>query len=285
MNFTERLDKRQEETNSLLCVGLDSDINEIPKSIIKYSKSAYHSIYNFNHRIVDATFESAFAYKLNMAFYESQWIEGLFALANTISYIREKDPDMIVIIDAKRGDIGNTSEQYANELFDVIKADIATVNPYLGRDSLDPFLKRADKGVAVLCHTSNQGAAEFQSLKVLDGGCLRDLYEQVARNVALDWNKNKNCLLVVGATYPYELKKVRMTIGEEMPILVPGIGAQKGNLEETLEAGLNLDRRGLIINSSRGIIFASKEKNFAKEAGRKAEELRDRINSIRKVNK
>ena len=260
---------------------MDSDISQIPRSIKKYSNGAYHTIYNFNQKIVSETLDFVCAYKINIAFYESQWIEGLYALSNTINFIREKAPDLPIIIDAKRADIGNTNEQYAMQIFDVLKADAVTVNPYFGRESLDPFLKRADKGIIILCRTSNPGAEEFQAMKVVDAGCLRNLYEQVARNVALSWNKNNNCLLVVGATNPNELRIVRRIVGEGMPILVPGIGAQKGNLEETLKGGLNDDGRGLIVNSSRDIIFASKEKDFAKAAGKKAEELRDRINEIR----
>jgi orotidine-5'-phosphate decarboxylase len=283
MNFTDRLNEYQKQTNSLLCVGLDSDIAQIPKSIKKYSKGAYHTIFNFNQKIVSETLDSVCAYKINMAFYEAQWIEGFYALNNTISIIREMAPDVPIIIDAKRADIGNSNEQYAAAIFDVLKADAVTVNPYFGRESLDPFLKRADKGIIILCHTSNPGAEEFQSLKVVDAGCLRNLYEQVARNVALSWNKNKNCLLVVGATHPSKLRIVRRIIGEEMPILVPGIGAQKGNLEETLKAGLNDEGQGLIINSSRDIIFASKERDFAKAAGKKAKDLRDQINKARTI--
>lgn len=283
MNFVDRLNEYQKEKNSLLCIGLDSDINFIPKSIKKYSKSAYHTIFNFNHKIVSETLDYACAYKINIAFYESQWIEGSYALINTINYIREQDPKMLIIVDAKRADIGNTNEHYAAMVFDQLKADAVTVNPYFGRESLEPFLKRADKGIIILCHTSNPGAREFQDLQVLDAGCLRYLYEQVARNVALNWNINKNCLLVVGATHPNELKKVRMIVGEEMPILVPGIGSQKGNLEDTLKAGLNEDFLGLIVNSSRDIIFASKERNFAKVAGEKARVLRDQINQMRSI--
>lgn len=281
MNFIERLDEYQKEKNSLLCVGLDSDISQIPRSIKKYSNGVYHTIYNFNRKIISETSDFACAYKINIAFYESQWIEGLYALGNTIDFIREKAPGLPIILDAKRADIGNTNEQYAMQIFDVLKADAVTVNPYFGRESLDPFLKRADKGIIILCRTSNPGAEEFQGIKVIDDGCLRKLYQQVARNVAFSWNKNNNCLLVVGATNTNELRNVRVIVGGGMPILVPGIGAQKGNLEETLKVGLNEEGRGLIINSSRDIIFASKEKDFAKAAGKKAKELRDKINSTR----
>ncbi|MCX6760657.1 MAG: orotidine-5'-phosphate decarboxylase [Candidatus Nealsonbacteria bacterium] len=281
MNFIEKLEERQKKANSLLCVGLDSDISQIPRSVIKTSKGTFHTIYNFNQKIISETLPFVCAYKINIAFYEAQWIEGFYALINTINFIREKAPDVPIILDAKRADIGNTNEQYAKMVFDVLKADAITVNPYFGRESLDPFLKRTDKGIIILCHTSNPGAKEFQGLKVVDAGSLRNLYEQVARNVALSWNKNNNCLLVVGATHPNELKTVRRIVGEGMPILVPGIGTQKGNLEETLKAGLNEDGQGLIINSSRDIIFASDEKDFAKIAGKKAKDLREQINKTR----
>jgi len=291
MNFTDRLNEYQKEKNSLLCVGLDSDISQIPRSIKKYSKGPYHAIFNFNQKIISETLDHVCAYKINVAFYESQWTEGLIALNNTISLIHETEPDLPVILDAKRADIGNTNEQYATAIFDVLKADAVTVNPLFGRESLDPFLKRADKGIIVLCLTSNSGADEFQKMKVLSTALkkvlgkryLCYLYEQIAHNVAHHWNKNNNCLLVVGATHVNELRTVRIIIGEEMPILVPGIGAQGGNLEESLKAGLNDDGQGLIINSSRDIIFHSKERDFAKVAGQRAKGLKDQINKKRMI--
>ena len=281
MNFIERLNEYQKETNSLLCVGLDSDLSQIPRSVEKDSKGVFHSIYNFNQKIISETLLFVCAYKINIAFYEAQWLEGFFALSNTIAFIREKAPNVPIILDAKRADIGHTNEQYAKMAFEILGSDAVTVNPYFGGESLEPFLRRSDKGIIVLCRTSNPGAQEIQGLGSPFGCNIRPLYEEVAWRVANSWNRNNNCLLVVGATYPSELKKVRQIVGEEMPILVPGIGAQKGNLEETLRFGLNGDGLGLIINSSRDIIFASKEKEFAKVAGEKARELRDKINSIR----
>jgi len=283
MNFIERLEERQIEANSLLCVGLDSDFSKIPNSIKKNNgKVALHSMVTFNQKIVYETMPFVCAYKINFGFYIKEDVEGLMALKNTIGFIRSEAPCVPIIIDAKMADIGNSSEQYATFVFDVLRADAATVNPYMGKDSLEPFLKRVDKGVIILCRTSNPGAEEFQNLKVLDAGALRTLYQQVARNVFLSWNNNKNCLLVVGATHPDELKIVRRIVGEEMPILVPGIGAQQGDLEGTLKAGLNEDGLGLIINSSRDIIFNSKEKDFATVAGKKAKQLQEQINKIRK---
>ena len=283
MNFTERLDNWQKDTDSLLCVGLDSDLAEIPNSIKKNNGGgAFHSISVFNKKIIHATLPFVCAYKLNLAFYLQEHVEGLTALSNTIGFIREKAPEMPIILDAKMGDINNSSEKYATFAFDRIKVDAATVNPFMGQESLDSFLKREDKGILVLCHTSNPGAKEFQDLRVVDGKNLRIFYEQVAHNVAHLWNRKNNCLLVVGAPFPYEVKRVRRIIGEKMPIFIPGIGAQQGDLEKALDAGLNKNGRGLIINSSRGIIFASKEKDFASVAGKKAKQLRDQINKTRK---
>lgn len=282
MNFIERLNDCQKDSNSLLCVGLDSELSKIPISIKKANKDVpYHSMLAFNKKIVDATMSFVCAYKLNFGFYLREWVEGLMALSETISFIREKVPGIPIILDAKMADIGNSNEQYAAAAFDTIKADAVTVNPYLGGASLEPFLKRPDKGIAILCQTSNPGAEEFQGLKVINGQELRKLYQQVAYNVAHSWNRNDNCFLVVGATHTSELKLVRRIVGERMPILVPGIGAQQGDMEETLKAGLNKEGRGLIINSSRGIIFASKENDFAEVAGKKARQLQEQINKIR----
>lgn len=282
MNFIDKLKGWQEEANSLLCVGLDSDFSKIPSSIKKNNGAGvFRSMIIFNQKIVHETKPFVCAYKINFAFYVSQWVEGLMALKDTIGFIRKNAPDIPIILDAKMADIGNTNEQYAALAFDVLEADAATVNPLFGKESLGPFLKRADKGIIILCRTSNPGAKEFQDLHLVEGGSFNGLYERIACNVASSWNENNNCLLVVGATNPEELKRVRGIVGE-MPILVPGIGAQQGDLEGTLKAGLNKDGLGLIINSSRDIIFASKEEDFAKVAGKKARQLQEQINSIRK---
>ncbi|MDD5147471.1 MAG: orotidine-5'-phosphate decarboxylase [Candidatus Daviesbacteria bacterium] len=207
----------------------------------------------FNKTIIDQTFNLVVAYKPNIAFYEAAGTNGLQALKETIDYIKEKSPDIPVILDAKRGDIGNTNEAYTKAIFDNLQVDAVTVHPYLGKASLEPFLKRVDKGIFVLLRTSNPGAGEFQDLEV--GSAKVPLYQIVAEHVAKDWNTNKNCGLVVGATYPEELKKVREIV-DDMPILVPGIGAQGGDLKAVLENGLDSNNQGLIISLSRSIIYA-----------------------------
>lgn len=206
--------------------------------------------FEFDRNIIDQTADLVCAFKPNLAFYEAEGVNGLEALRRTISYIHQKHPDIPVILDAKRGDVENTNEAYAKAIFDELQADAVTIHPYLGKTSLEPFLKRTDKGIFVLTRTSNPGAGEFQDL-MIEG---KPLYQVVAQHVK-DWNANGNCAVVVGATYPEELKKVRGIVGD-MPILVPGIGAQGGDLEETIKNGLNSKKQGLIISSSRGIIFA-----------------------------
>ncbi len=230
--FLDKLTLKWQE-NKFLCVGLDK------------------SDFEFNQKIVDQTYDLVCAFKPNAAFYEAEGTTGLEALKKTMSYIQQNHPDIPVILDAKRGDIDNTNEAYAKAIFDNLGADAVTVSPYLGKESLEPFLKRADKGIFVLVKTSNPGAAEFQD-RVTEG---KPLYQVVAAHVANEWNTNGNLAVVVGATYPEELKKVRAIVGD-MPILVPGIGSQGGDLENTIKNGLNSKKQGLIISSSRSIIFA-----------------------------
>lgn len=203
-----------------------------------------------NQLVVDKTFDLVLAYKLNAAFYKEE------QLYKTINYIKDNHPDIAIILDAKRGDIGNTNEAYVKEIFDNLGVDAVTVHPYLGKESLQPFLDRTDKGIIVLVKTSNPGAGEFQDLDVYPERSRRGkpLYQVVAEHVT-SWNTNGNLAVVVGATYPKELKIVREIVGD-MPILIPGIGAQGGDLEGTLKNGLNSKKQGLIISSSRGIIFA-----------------------------
>ncbi|MBI2597137.1 orotidine-5'-phosphate decarboxylase [Candidatus Daviesbacteria bacterium] len=207
--------------------------------------------FKFDKSIIDQTSDLVCCYKPQSAFYEAEGLEGLEGLEKTIKYIKEKYPEVPIILDAKRGDVASTNKAYVKAIFDTLGVDGVTVSPYLGRESLQPFLDRADKGVIILVRTSNPGAAEFQDLKVGD----KPLYQVVAEHVK-SWNKNNNVGVVVGATYPKQLKKVREIIGD-MPILVPGIGAQGGNLKATLENGLDSKKQGLIINSSRDIIFAA----------------------------
>ena len=245
MIFQEKLDAITAKNNSLVCVGLDQGTHEFDKIII------------------DATHQYVCAYKPNSAFYEARGETGVKDLKKTCDYLREKHSEILIIIDAKRGDIGNTNEAYIKYVFDYLGGDAVTIQPYLGREANQPFLDHKDKGIIILCKTSNPGSGEFQ-----DG-----LWQKVAENVAKDWNKNNNCLLVVGATYPDELKQIRAIVGD-MILLVPGIGAQGGEVEATVKAGLNSKGAGMIINSSRGIIFSD-------DPGLAAKTLRDSINQFR----
>ncbi len=206
--------------------------------------------FEFNKSIIDQTADLVLAYKPQSAFYEAEGSEGLEGLEKTVEYIREKYPDIPVILDAKRGDIGSTNEAYAKAIFDNLGVDAVTVHPYLGQESLQPFLERKDKGIIVLVKTSNPGAGEFQDLLV-EG---KPLYQIVAEHVKT-WNVNNNLAVAVGATYPEELKIVREIVGD-IPILLPGIGAQGGDLEATIKAGKDSNGQGMIISSSRSIIFA-----------------------------
>ena len=238
-SFLDKLKNKWVE-NKFVCVGLDK------------------GNFEFDRNIIDQTYDLVCAYKPNSAFYEAAGAAGLEALKKTIEYIHEKSSDMPIILDAKRGDIGNTNEAYVKAIFDDLGVDAVTIHPYLGKEAIEPFLQRTEKGIIVLVKTSNPGAGEFQDLMV-EG---KPLYQVVAEHVAKQWNKNGNCAVVVGATYPEELKVVREIVGD-MPILVPGIGAQGGDLENTLKNGLNGEKQGLIISSSRGIIFAPNPREAA----------------------
>lgn len=265
MNFRQKLENIIKKNNSLLCVGLDTDSAKIPQFFSKFADP----FFEFNKTIIDNTSDLVCSYKLNIAYYASQGINGLNSLLKTIVYIHDHYTDIPVILDAKRADVGHTSEQYAKEVFDVFKCDGVTVNPYFGFDSIEPFLQYKDKGIIVLCKTSNPGSSEIQNLKINK----KPLYIKVAERIAV-WNKKYgNCLLVVGATYPRELKKIR-EIAPEMFLLIPGIGAQGGDLEATLQAGLTKNKSGLIISSSRGIIFAANPRKVALN-------LRNEINKYR----
>lgn len=272
-NFFELLQAKWDE-GKFVCVGLDSEYGLIPWS--ERRSTVQETICQFNRAIVDATRKLVCAYKPNIAFYERFGPIGLTALSNTIGYIQLTAPEVPVILDAKRADIGNTSEAYAKAVFEYLEVDAVTVNPYLGQEALQPFLDRTDKGIFVLCRTSNSGSDEFQNLPVMASSAIKGdkdsssnisvpLYAHVARRVSEVWNQKGNCGLVVGATYPGELARVREVVGD-MPILIPGIGAQGGNLEATVRAGVNSRGQGMIINSSRGIIFASKGMDFAEVA-------------------
>lgn len=275
-----KLLEEQWSRNNFVCVGLDSDPNKIPSCAqlrtTEGELDIIKTITRFNRAIVEATKDLVCAYKPNSAFYEAYGSLGMEALQQTIADIHAIAPAVPVILDAKRADIGNTNNGYETSAFDFLKADAITLHPYLGGKALAPFLDRKEKGIIILCRTSNPDSGEIQNLLV-EG---EPLYRIVARRVSSDWNKNENCSLVVGATYPEELADVRSLVGN-MPFLIPGIGAQGGDLEATVRAAKNQESTGMIINSSRGIIFASQEKDFAEAARRETEKLRVAINSFR----
>lgn len=273
-NFIDMLNYRWDKGN-LVCIGLDSDFAKIPESVVlrRAGINKDNIITAFNREIIEATKDLVCAYKLNSAFYEAHGDKGIAALRHTILNVRAIAPDVPVILDAKRADIGNTNLRYVNFAFDHLQADAITVHPYLGAEALRPFLEREEKGVIVLCRTSNPGADEFQDLSV-NGD---PLYRFVARRVANQWNKNGNCALVVGATYPDELREVRGVVGD-MPILIPGVGKQGGDVEKAVSAGKDSRGKGMIINSSRGIIFASNAPDFAEAARCETEKLHNLIN-------
>jgi len=272
-NFMGMLKVKWEE-KKFVCVGLDPKIEKIPECVT--AKTDASRLFLFGINIVDYTKETVCAYKPNIAFYAGFGPQGISALHKIIKYIKRVAPDVPVILDAKRADIGNTNFGYVEEAFDCFEADAITVNPYFGREALQPFLDKKDKGIIVLCKTSNQGAGEFQDFP----GTSKLLYEQVAWNVTNQWNKNGNCALVTGATYTPDIAKIRRIIGD-MPLLIPGIGTQGGDLLKTVQVGKNSQNTGIIINSSSGIIFASKGKDYAKVAGEKTRELNEQINKYR----
>ncbi len=265
MSIIQKFNQRADAVNSLLCVGLDSAIDKLPKS---FSNEAYPQ-FTFNRYIIEQTHPYTAAYKLNTAFYEARGAQGWDEMAQTVAYLRENHPDILTICDAKRADIGNTNSAYVHAFFDEIGFDAITLHPYLGREALRPFLDRADRAAIILCHTSNAGADEFQSLQIGE----RPLWALVAEQVTHHWNDNQNCMLVVGATYPEVLAQVRSIVGD-MPLLVPGIGAQGGDVAAVVRQGVDSRGRGLIINASRSIIFADAPATAAKQ-------LRDAINQHR----
>ena len=275
MTFAERLARAQQTSGSLVCVGLDPDPAKLPKDLLADPKDLLANatpLYAFNRRIVDATADIAAAYKPQIAFYSALGAEE--QLVESIRYIRERAPAALVILDAKRNDIGHTAAAYAREAFDRYGADAVTVNPYMGEDSVRPFLVRPDRGAILLCRTSNPGARDFQDLLV-DG---LPLYRRVAERAAGHWNEYHNLMLVVGATYPREMADLRRA-HPEVSFLVPGIGAQGGDLEATLAAGLDARGAGLLISSSRNIIYAGG--GSPKAINEAAAELRAAINRQR----
>jgi orotidine-5'-phosphate decarboxylase len=270
MNWREKLTDVTSQNNSLLCVGLDTDVEKIPRFLLETSKTPQ---LEFNKAIIDATKDLVCAYKLNMAFYEVGGKKGIEALEKTIQHIPN---NIIIILDGKRNDIGNTARKYAQSLFDTFKVDAVTINPYLGKDGITPFLDYKDKCSFILCRTSNPSAGDFQDLVISS----TPLYQVVAKKIG-EWNTNNNCGAVVGATYPEELKTVRTILGENIPILIPGVGKQGGDIEKTVKNGTNAHREMALINSSREIIFAGAQQDFAEQSRKKAEFVRDEINNYR----
>ena len=264
MKFVEKLVNASRKNRSLLCVGLDSDPAQIPGRLGQFE---------FNKAIIDATSDLVCSYKPNIAFYEVLGSEGLNALKQTVEYIPD---DIPVIVDAKRGDIGDTAQAYARALFEHFNFDASTVSPYLGYDSLEPFIEYEDKAIFVLCRTSNAGATDLQSLICDDGDARRPLYEVVARKAG-EWNRHGNIGLVVGATYPEELQAVRH-LQPDMPLLIPGIGAQGGDLSLTVRYGVDSKGEKAVINSSRQVIFASTGRDFAEAARNAALTIKEAIN-------
>ncbi len=265
MTALEKYEARARSADSLLCVGLDPEFEKLPAEF----RSAEHPQFEFNKRIISLTHSCAAAYKLNIAFYEPRGAEGFESLKLTTDYLRENHPDILLLCDAKRNEVINSNIQNAIALFDHFGFDGATLNPYLGGEPMKPFLDRADKACIILCRTSNLGAGELQDLKV-DGV---PLWQVVLKKTKEEWNRNGNCMLVMGATYPGELKTARELSGN-MTFLVPGLGAQGGDAEATIKAGLNSEGLGLIVVSARGIIFAQ-------DPGAEAKKLKELINSFR----
>jgi orotidine-5'-phosphate decarboxylase len=270
MTFIDTLKQAWQRNASLVCVGLDPEPAKFPAHL----RDRPDAIFDFCRAIVDASADLVCCFKPQIAHFAAHRAEG--ALERLIAHIHSAHPGVPVILDAKRGDIGSTAAFYADEAFQRYGADAVTVNPYLGRDALEPFLSRADKGVVILCRTSNPGARDLQDLDV--GG--KKLYQHVARTVANEWNANGNCMLVVGATYPGELADVRASVGD-MPLLVPGVGAQGGDVEAVVRQGATKDGTGLVISSSRAILHASTGADFADAARSAVDALSQSINRHR----
>ena len=270
MRFLDQVRAAMRKNNSLVCVGLDP----LPEKFPAHLQELDNAIFEFNKYIIDATHDLVCAYKPQAAHYHALGAEN--QLLMTIEYIQDNYPDIPVILDSKRGDIGSTANQYAREAFVRYQADAVTINPYMGIDTVEPFTRYKDKGTVLLCRTSNPGAGAIQNLKVGD----QFLYEVIAEKAQAEWNENNNVLLVVGATNPAELKRIRDITGD-MTFLVPGLGAQGGNVEATVKNGLNSEGEGIIVNSSRGIIYAGNDENFAEAARAAAIELRDQVNQYR----
>ena len=268
--FIEQLERAWDVNGSLVCVGLDPEIERFPPQVVDQASP----IFQFTKAIIDATADLVCAYKPQFAHYAAYEAED--QLERTIDYIHRTYPGIPVILDSKRGDVGNTAERYAIEAFERYHADAVTVSPYLGGDSMEPFLKYEEKGVIILCRTSNPGAGDLQDLQV--GG--RSLFHIVADLAARRWNTRGNCALVVGATYPRELAEVREIVGN-MPFLVPGVGAQGGDVAQAVQSGQTAAGAGLVISSSRSILYASSGEDFVSAAREATLKLRDKVNASR----
>jgi len=267
MRAIKKYNKRSDRVHSLVCVGLDSDFGKLPERFTNLESPQFE----FNKWVIDQTHEHVASYKANIAFYEARGGKGLQDLKMTLDYLNREYSDIFTICDAKRADIGNTNKGYVEEIFDWLGFDAITLHPYLGQEALSPFLERADKGCIILCRTSNPGAGELQDLLV-EG---RPIWRVIAEKVSKEWNKNNNCMLVVGATYPEEMKKIREAVGD-MTFLVPGIGTQGGDVEATVKAGLNGEGKGMIIHSAREVIFSDDPLKAARD-------LKNSINEHRQL--
>lgn len=282
MGFSQRLHVAWEHSNSLVCVGLDPDPRRFPSPL----GTNVDDIETFCRTIVDATADSVCAFKPQIAYFAAHSAER--ALERVCDHVRREHPDVVLILDAKRGDIGDTAKMYAREAFERYGADAVTVNPFLGTDSLEPFFARRDRGVIVLCRTSNPGSHEVQNALVVrdddDGNNVagtEPLYERIARRAATDWSQRADVGLVVGATQPTELKRVRDIVGD-LPLLVPGVGAQGGDPATVMQYGATARGTGLIVNSSRAILYASSNDDYAVAARRATVGLRDALNAARR---
>lgn len=276
MSFINTLRDRWHTADTLVCVGLDPEPAKFPARFANDPDA----VFAFCRDIADATAEFACAFKPQIAHFAALGAED--ALERLVAHLRQAHPSVPVILDAKRGDIGSTAQHYAAEAFERYGAHAVTANPYLGRDSVQPFLDHADRGVVILCRTSNPGAADLQDLPVrgADGG-ERPLYQHVAETIARDWNGHGNCALVVGATWPEQLREVRAIVGSGMPLLVPGVGAQGGDAEAVVRNARSEDGTGLMVSSSRAILYASSADDYAQAAATAARSLRDTINRAR----
>lgn len=275
-NFNDLLHTKW-SAGKFLSIGIDPSDRKLPEPIVSSSSTITEKMFGFNKAIIDATADIVCAFKPQSAHYEACGAEGIEALHKTVEYIREQHPDIPVVLDAKRGDIGKTNDEYARFAFDYLGVDAITLQPYLGGEALEPFLSHKDKGCIILVHTSNPGADTMQDVYVQETGL--PYYQHVAMMIAQKWNMHGNCGVVTGATYPEQLKEVRDIIGD-IPMLIPGIGSQGGDLAASVRNGLTANKEGIIIHSSSSIIFASSGIDFADAARKEAQKLDAEIRSL-----